>query len=1430
MLKFCEFPNINGLVSLCTGELVSVVSNIYLVVITIVAIILVRVQKTCNSRRWSCHTLIWVLIVLNCISILLYSTAWLLIVKTEAVVVYQILNILAFLCLPLSFNIFEQKFHPKFNIALTSYCLLSGVSKMLVVTSFSRSMVTWSWISGVDIRFLCAIVQAIVLLLLTFITFYNFWRHLRKDFSELPSDDNTKKPLRCLSKALYLWCWKLLLKARNKTLQLNDCFLLSNDDCSTFEKSASSLLLLILYEHCKSLLLSGLMYLVVLVLEFVPIYITFCLLHNFASPNSSNANEELFSIQDVSKNNYSLIVLLFLSETLKCVLHQGNSFISAEVAAKSQQSLQELLYTKLMKIAQWELNESLVDIVTLQVDHVTTGLQMIHNVWKIPLQFTMCLIFMEMLIGLSALLPMIVLILCLLLMSWLLHKRSVLESKLQTSKQSWYYLVQEFIEHIWILKIRNIHSLFKKKILAETKKIPEKKVTLLFTLIQIIKHGLPSLLLLLMFLLLHVVDGARPLSIPAGVGAVLLLNMVRIQLSTAQTFCKQILLMAEALADISNTLAKDEIEEPNTNIYQDVEIVGEPSSSAQEEEIVAKICNGTFTWGTERMSPKVLSDINIKIPKGKLTIIIGSPGSGKTSLLSALLGEMHNMVGEVVWAPEFETAVAAQRPLIFGGTVKENVLFGSKYDAERYLKIITLCNLKEHTLNIQESKSNSYHPISLARALYSSSPVLFLDTPLAGLDTLSREQFFFESVVLFAAEEQRTVIMTTDNPELVEHAYQVILLKQGKVVYSGPPSELNRDCDSFLDLLASHNKSLPPPVPVRRRLDKGRVTDPADEINVKSIPTSTYKEWIQSCNTVKLTLLLLSLFFTTFLGAITYWLLLRWISSYQPATVVLPVDSETIAYITNNVTYSSNESSSNTEATQFFIAGGALVLVEIVTVVLVNIAVSSACNTQLNDMLHSVAAMTLYHYNKTTLPSVLGRFTVDLELIGRPLMDCLAAVLFLSLQILGALIVQVIVSPGAIVVIVPMTLVTVLCYVFYKPCCRVVRILHADYRQNVYQHISETVSCLTLVRGFSEQDSYTELLNTQTRNLYSVNIVWAGIQRWLSLYQDTCVNILVMGCFIATTFVSSKINLELLALALLLLLLSTQHSRLLWNLLDSCDVILTSIDNCASLAYHSPHETDSPNFKPPAQHWPPRGGITFQDVFASMSADQEPQLRNITFSVEPGTKIGVGSSQNGGKNFIVPLIFRSLHVHNGDIKIDDCHTKSLSLEDLRKSIGFVPTDPPVFKGTIRYNLDPNEKYSDEELWEALSKVSLKNLISDLPGGLQSDDVYNFDREARRLLYLAMMLLNRFNIIVVEEPKIISNTELLNAFTKVLDEDLSNTTRIVIGQRSDTLLSCEQVLLLNQGRIASLGTKSELEEGGCPHYGTLRRSSRLVSAS
>ena len=101
------------------------------------------------------------------------------------------------------------------------------------------------------------------------------------------------------------------------------------------------------------------------------------------------------------------------------------------------------------------------------------------------------------------------------------------------------------------------------------------------------------------------------------------------------------------------------------------------------------------------------------------------------------------------------------------------MLFGNPLDPDRYLKVVTLCSLRDHTLHISET--GAYHAVSLARALYSPAQVLLLDEPLAGLDPHQREQFFFESVVLWAGEEGRTVVMTTSNPDLIPHAHQVSL-------------------------------------------------------------------------------------------------------------------------------------------------------------------------------------------------------------------------------------------------------------------------------------------------------------------------------------------------------------------------------------------------------------------------------------------------------------------------------------------------------------------------------------------------------------------------------------------------------------------------------------------------------------------------------
>eukprot|EP00116_Pleurobrachia_bachei_P003099 sb/3463361/ len=403
---------------------------------------------------------------------------------------------------------------------------------------------------------------------------------------------------------------------------------------------------------------------------------------------------------------------------------------------------------------------------------------------------------------------------------------------------------------------------------------------------------------------------------------------------------------------------------------------------------------------------------------------------------------------------------------------------------------------------------------------------------------------------------------------------------------------------------------------------------------------------------------------------------------------------------------------------------------------------------------------------------------------------------------------QAIVTPGSLVVTLPTCAVTIILYRLHKPCSMVLSILRSELQQNTLKHITETISpacalnlmtsvlfetdmfhsCMTLIRGFGATERYQKDFGRQVKALASANLASSGVVSWVSLYQDLTTNLLILGCFIATTQTRHTVDEGLPALSILLLLLHMPHTRQLWNILDSCDVISRSLDNCTKLAFHSEREHATPRFKPPSE-WPQHGHISFEDVYAGMSADSESVLRGISLQIEAGTKLGVGSSPNGGKVYIVPLIFR-------------------------------------------FNLDTRGLFDDEEIWRALETVGLLEYLAE--DGITLDTQCSnsdFERDVRRLLFLVTMLLEEHTILVIEEPRgAVGDSKFEKQFDQALDDLFSDCTRIIIAHRSETLLGCEKLLFLDSGRIGSYGTKHDLMVKKCPFFAQISRQSRLLSSS
>lgn len=233
------------------------------------------------------------------------------------------------------------------------------------------------------------------------------------------------------------------------------------------------------------------------------------------------------------------------------------------------------------------------------------------------------------------------------------------------------------------------------------------------------------------------------------------------------------------------------------------------------------------------------------------------------------------------------------------------------------------------------------------------------------------------------------------------------------------------------------------------------------------------------------------------------------------------------------------------------------------------------------------------------------------------------------------------------------------------------------------------------------------------------------------------------------------------------------------------------------------------------EHWPDRGAIEFKNV-TMRYRENDLVLRGLTFKINGGSRVGVCGRTGAGKSSIMVALFRIVEIEGGAIYIDGRETGSIPLETLRSRLAIIPQDPVLFSGTIRFQLDPFEEYSDVEIWEALDQVYMSEAVKAMPGGLNASIAENGDNLSqgqRQLLCISRALLRRNKILIMDEATSAVDPHTDGSIQKLLRSSVlaSGCTVLTIAHRLQTIADYDFVLVMDKGVVAEYGPPSELLE-------------------
>ncbi|XP_076270743.1 putative multidrug resistance-associated protein lethal(2)03659 isoform X2 [Rhynchophorus ferrugineus] len=813
----------------------------------------------------------------------------------------------------------------------------------------------------------------------------------------------------------------------------------------------------------------------------------------------------------------------------------------------------------------------------------------------------------------------------------------------------------------------------------------------------------------------------------------------------------------------------------------------------------------------------ILKNISISINNPGLYIVTGLVGSGKSSLLKAILRDYPTSKGTITLCGSI--SYASQDPWLFPSTIKQNILFGLPLNKQRYEDVIEVCSLRydinlfpegDETIVIDRGMNLSKGQqarLNLARAIYKDSDIYLLDDSLAALDVNVQEDIFRKCIKEYLND--KIVLFVSQNPTHFKSSSSVILLSNGEVKSITKPAEAfseelenlkNKIIETFdADKKDAKIKQL---IELTMDEDKDDKKIYQEEKKMGSVDLKTYYKYFKYGGGIIIFALCMCLYF----GA-------QFTESYSEKLVSKWVDHQQQAYdifLGKNVSKKTNETLTYEGAVErrdrtfnlyTLMISASAVLALVKAYALLRYCRKASVNIH-QAMCQSVISSAMSFLDNHFIGNILNRFSYDLDIIDE-MLPFIFMEFFRSFISIGGMLIL-ISTVNWIFLLFAVVFFSILFGVrmMYMPTGRTLKRLEAMTRSPLIGHLNASVEGLTTIRAYKAEEILRDEFDKHQDLANSSYYMMMTTKRAFGFIMDFMGSMFILFIILVLLFVDTQTSVGNVGLALTQVFMLTgylQWAVRQWADLENC---MTSVERV--LEYTDVTQEDRKGGS--LNDWPSKGSIKYENVSLSYNSDRKV-LRNVCFTVNPMEKIGIVGRTGAGKSSIISTLFR-LYECDGRILIDDVDIRTVSINFLRKSISIIPQDPIIFEGTIRNNLDPYKIYTDKEIWHVLEKVRIKDLIPTLDDQILS---LNLSTGQKQLLSLARAIIRRNKIVVLDEATANMDEQAEELVHELIEENFLDCTVVMIAHRLSTIMHCDKVMVMDNGRVVEYDTPKNLLE-------------------